>query len=212
MANIPERPLREVPWNIRDARQVSTCMEYLRLIRILAISGSLRRASTNSALVRAVAHLAEGPVHVSVYEELGSLPYFNPDVDEDDLHPAVARFRNLLKVSDGVVISSPEYAHGVPGVLKNALDWLVGSGELEEKPIALINASPRATHAWASLAETLDVMSAHVVPAASITLPLQGRSLDANAIVEDAELSTALRSAIAALAAAAREPVAHLSR
>ena len=89
--------------------------------------------------------------------------------------------------------------------MKNALDWVVGSGELIDKPVALINASPRATHATASLTETLRVMSARLVPAASTTLPLQGRGLDAAAIVADVELASALRSAIDALAAAARE-------
>ena len=81
---------------------------------------------------------------------------------------------------------------------------MVGSGELVNKPIALINASSRATHAWASLAGTLAGMSAHVIVEASITVPLDGRRLDANGIVGDAELSTALRSAIEALAGAAR--------
>ena len=109
-----------------------------------------------------------------------------------------------MQACDAVLISSPEYAHGVPGALKNALDWLVGSGELIDKPIALINASARATHAWASLAETLTVMSARVIRDASITVPLDGKALDANGIVGDIELSTALRSANEALAFAAR--------
>jgi chromate reductase, NAD(P)H dehydrogenase (quinone) len=163
--------------------------------------------SINSALVRAAALLAVGPIHVSVYNELGTIPPFNPDDDFEGAHPAVDRFRAQLRSSDAVLISSPEYAHGVSGVLKNALDWVVGSGDLEDKPVALVNASPRATHAHASLLETLTVMSAHVVPAASITLPLQGRSLDAYGIVDDRDLSAALRSAIASLAVVAREPV-----
>jgi NAD(P)H-dependent FMN reductase len=92
--------------------------------------------------------------------------------------------------------------------LKNALDWLVGSGELVGKPIALINASPRATHAWASLAETLTVMSARVVRDASVTVPLQGRTLDAAGIAADGDLSRTLRSAIEALVKAVQEPAA----
>jgi NAD(P)H-dependent FMN reductase len=179
----------------------------MRIIRILAISGSLRRASNNSALVRAIARLASGPVQVSTYDELGVLPPFNPDDDREPPYPAVARLRYRVQAADALVISSPEYAHGVPGTLKNALDWLVGSGELVDKPVALINASPRSAHAWVSLAETLTVMSAHVVPAASITVPLQGRALDANTIVEDPEMSETLRSAIVALVAAARDPL-----
>ena len=84
------------------------------------------------------------------------------------------------------------------------LDWVVGSGELVDKPIALINTSGRAKHAWASLAETMAVMSALVIPEASITVSLQGTTLDANGIIRNAELATALRAAIEALAFAAR--------
>jgi chromate reductase, NAD(P)H dehydrogenase (quinone) len=113
-------------------------------VRVLAISGSLRRASSNSALVGAVARLAPDAVEVSIYRELEALPPFNPDLDEDNAPAAVARFRAALQACDAVLISSPEYAHGVHGVLKNALDWVVGSGELVDKPIALINTSPHA--------------------------------------------------------------------
>jgi chromate reductase, NAD(P)H dehydrogenase (quinone) len=173
-------------------------------VRVLAISGSLRRASSNSALIGAVARLAPDAVEVSVYRELEALPPFNPDLDEDNAPAAVARFRAALQACDAVLISSPEYAHGVPGVLKNALDWVVGSGELVDKPIALINTSPRATHAQASLAETLTVMSAHVIIQASISVSVEGRSLDANGIAADAGRSTALKSAIEALVLAAR--------
>jgi chromate reductase, NAD(P)H dehydrogenase (quinone) len=141
---------------------------------------------------------------MSIYRGLAEIPPFNPDLDGDNVPEAVTRFRAALQACDAVLISSPEYAHGVPGVLKNALDWVVGSGELANKPVALINASGRATHAWASLADTLAMMSAHVIVEASITVPLDGRRLDANGIVWDAELSTALRSAIEALAGAAR--------
>jgi len=142
---------------------------------------------------------------MSVYRGLADLPAFNPDLDGDDVPDAVAAWRSTLQASDAVLISSPEYAHGVPGVVKNALDWVVGSGELVDKPIALINASRRATHAWASLADTLAVMTARVIPAASITVPLDGRSLDENGIVGDAALATALNAAIDALVLAVRD-------
>jgi NAD(P)H-dependent FMN reductase len=142
---------------------------------------------------------------MSIYRGLAELPPFNPDLDGDSAPEAVTRFRATLEASDAILISSPEYAHGVPGVVKNALDWVVGSGELIAKPIALINASARASRAWASLAETLAVMSAHVILEASITVPLDGRALDSNGIVGDDQLSTALRSAIDALARAARD-------
>jgi NAD(P)H-dependent FMN reductase len=142
---------------------------------------------------------------MSIYRGLAELPPFNPDLDGDSAPEAVTRFRATLEASDAILIPSPEYAHGVPGVVKNALDWVVGSGELIAKPIALINASARASRAWASLAETLAVMSAHVILEASITVPLDGRALDSNGIVGDDQLSTTLRSAIDALARAARD-------
>lgn len=195
----------EVYGNIQKAHLVYTFMDHEGPVRILAISGSLRRASSNSALVGAAARLAPDTVVMSIYHGLAELPPFNPDLDGDSAPEAVTRFRATLEASDAVLISSPEYAHGVPGVVKNALDWVVGSGELIAKPIALINASARANHAWASLAETLAVMSAHVILEASITVPLDGKALDSNGIVGDDQFSTALRSAIDALARAARD-------
>ena len=96
------------------------------------------------------------------------------------------------------MISSPEYAHGVPGVLKNALDWLVSSGETVGKPVALLNASPRSTYAQASLREILTTMAARVNETASVTVPLLGSALDAAGIVAHPELSAMLRAAMSA--------------
>src|SRR3954470_10779271 len=157
-------------------------------IRILAISGGLRAASSNTTLLRAVAALAPEGVAVELYDGLGDLPHFNPDLEAAPI-PSVTDFRARLKAADGVLISSPEYAHGVPGVLKNALDWVVGSGELVDKPVALLNASTRATRAWRSLVETLSVMSARVIREASITVALNGTRLDAKGIASDAQLA-----------------------
>lgn len=179
-------------------------MESLRVVRILAVSGSLRTASSNTALVRAAVELAPDGVEVRVYNGLAELPHFNPDLDDDTPPPPVVHLRSQLAAADAVLISSPEYAHGVPGALKNALDWVVGSGELMAKPLALVNASPRATRSQASLTATLTVMTATLVADASITMPLSGRSLDAGGIVADADLSRALGAALAALARAAR--------
>jgi len=159
--------------------------------------------SSNTALVHAAADLAPDGVEVQVYTRLAELPVFNPDLDGDQPPTVIAQFRLELQASAAVLISSPEYAHGVPGGLKNALDWIVGSGEIVGKPVALVNASPRATHAQASLAETLRVMSANLVADASIAVPLRGRYLDASGIVADMELSIVIRSALAALARAA---------
>jgi chromate reductase, NAD(P)H dehydrogenase (quinone) len=172
------------------------------MMRILAISGSLRAASSNTILLNAAAALAPENVEVIVYRGLADLPHFNPDFDGDAAHPAVADFRFRLCKSSGVVISSPEYAHGVPGVLKNALDWLVRSGELYEKPVALFSASPRATFAQASLTETLKVMTARLISEASTTVPLLGNNLDESGVISDPDMSQAIRSALVTFAQA----------
>jgi NAD(P)H-dependent FMN reductase len=103
---------------------------------------------------------------------------------------------------DGVLISSPEYAHGVPGALKNALDWLVRSGELYQKPVALVNASLRSTHAQASLTETLTTMTARLVPESCVTVALPSRNLDSSGTCSDPEVARVLSTGINALARA----------
>ncbi len=171
-------------------------------MRVLAISGSLRAGSSNTAVLRAMAALAPEEVQVVYYTGLSELPHFNPDLDTEIPPSTVGDFRSQLMASDGVLISSPEYAHGVPGVLKNALDWLVRSGELYEKPVAIVNASPRSTHAQASLVETLTTMTARLVPEACVTVALPSKSLDAPGICNDPEISRALLLAITAFARA----------
>jgi chromate reductase len=127
-------------------------------MKIIAICGSLRAQSSNLALLRAAATTAE----VEIFDGLGSLPHFNPDDDVEGATPppAVAALRKKLAEADGILISSPEYAHGVPGSLKNMLDWLVSDGALVDKPVALINASPiGGEFARDSLVETLRTMN-----------------------------------------------------
>ena len=170
-------------------------------MRILAISGSLRSASSNTRLLLAAAALAPAGVEVAVEAGLGELPHFNPDREGDDLG-AVTAWRARLESADALLICSPEYAHGVPGTLKNALDWVVGSGELIDKPLGLINAAPHAHHAQDSLAETLSVMTGWLVPGASVAVTLRDKSADPDALAADPDVSAALRGAIAALRAA----------
>lgn len=167
-------------------------------MRTLAISGSLRSGSSNTILLRAAVALAPETFEVSVYDGLATLPHFNPDLDNETVPSSVVDFRSQLQGSDGVLISSPEYAHGVPGVLKNALDWVVASGELYGKPVALLNASPRSVHAQASLKETLTVMMASLIPEASITVSLRSNKVDEASMISDPEISHALRSALVA--------------
>ncbi|MFL6246271.1 MAG: NADPH-dependent FMN reductase [Thermoanaerobaculia bacterium] len=169
-------------------------------MKIVAINGSLRKSSSNGALLRAARRVAPDDVEIAMYEGLADLPQFNPDLDMEGMTPPppVAELRQLLIEADAVLISSPEYAHGVPGALKNMLDWLVSVGELVDKPVALLNASPiGGAYAQASLLETLRTMNWRVVEEASLTEPFVGRKITGE-LTDEAALET-LRSALAAL-------------
>jgi len=176
-------------------------------VRLLAISGSLRRASANSAALDALARLAPDGVKVLVYRELAELPPFNPDDDvEDRPNPEpVERLRALIGASDALIIAAPEYAHGIPGVLKNALDWLVASEAFAGKPVALINTSPRAFHAQASLREILSTMAARMVPEAFTAISLTAKTVTAEDILADPTCARRLKEALDALIQALKE-------
>jgi chromate reductase, NAD(P)H dehydrogenase (quinone) len=171
------------------------------VISILAISGSLRAGSSNSAIVAAAEQLTSDDCAVFVFDGLDSLPPFNPD-READMPAAVSAWRESLQTADAVLISSPEYAHGVPGVLKNALDWVVGTGEFMHKPVALVNASAYSTFVTAQLTETLTVMMGDVCVATS--LPLSGRPTTAEDVLTQEPARLALVGALQTLADAAR--------
>ena len=176
-------------------------------MRLLAISGSLRRASSNTAAVEALARIAPDAVRVIVYRDLAKLPPFNPDddVDGEPKPESVEALRELVGASNAIVIASPEYAHGVPGALKNALDWLVASEAFAGKPVVLINVSPRAFHAQASLREILTTMAARLVPEAFATLPFGAKPGTAEEVLADPALVRRLTKSLEALLAALRQ-------
>lgn len=149
-------------------------------MRLLTLSGSLRARSSNGAVLRSALSLWDGPTGTA---DIGALPHFNPDLDGEDATPPapVAALRTAVADADALLLVSPEYAHGVPGVLKNALDWLVSSGECVGKPVAVITASPFPTggdHANAQLRETLRMMTGEVVTAACREIPAIGPKID----------------------------------
>ena len=180
-----------------------------RKFHIVAISGSLRARSANTQLLRALASVASPAANVVIYDEIGELPHFNPDMDEEGakLPDVVSDLRAFIAAADAVLISSPEYAHGVPGSLKNALDWLVSGSEMVGKPTGLLNASSRAIHAYASLEETLRTMSANVVYDALQVIPLDGRAWDVVALLSDNSVREAIERVVCALIMAARKPI-----
>ena len=168
-------------------------------MNILALSGSLRAASINSAYCRAAKRLAPPPLQVEVFEGLGELPLFNPDL-EAELPASVRVFRSAVAQANALVIASPEYAHGISGVMKNALDWLVGDEGFAGKAVVLVNTSARARHAQDALREVLQTMAARLLTEASLTLPLLGSCTTEEAMLASTDISGRIQASLQSLA------------
>jgi chromate reductase, NAD(P)H dehydrogenase (quinone) len=166
--------------------------------QLLTISGSLRAGSTNSTLLAAAAQVAPSGIEVKPYAKLAALPAFDPDADEDGVPvpESVAHWRAALSAADAVLFSSPEYAHGIPGAFKNALDWVVGSGELVDKRVGVVCPSAASQFAHPQIIEVLTTMSAVVVPRATVIIDLPRRGLDADRLANDPKVASVLRGVI----------------
>jgi chromate reductase len=165
-------------------------------MNILGLSGSLRVQSTNRALLAAMRDCAPDDCSLSIYDNLGRLPIFNPD---DELHPCaeVSRLIEIVAQADGLVIACPEYAHGVPGGLKNALDWLVSGEAAVGKPAMLVHASTRSQISRAALRETLKTMSFDVFDGEEVEIALIGkRSEEMATILGQVETRRLLRASL----------------
>lgn len=132
---------------------------------IFAISGSLREGSSNTSILHTIKSVAPAGVEFIIYDRIGELPHFNPDLDNQNLPPSVKELRGMVNRSNAILISTPEYAHGIPGSLKNALDWLVSTVLLENKPAGIIlGSASEGNFARESLVEILRTMNAKVDP------------------------------------------------
>lgn len=139
---------------------------------ILAVSGSLRKQSTNSRLLLEVGRYAGAGFSFELFDQLEALPHYNPD-REDQLTRVTELWINKVKEAEVVIFASPEYAHGIPGAFKNALDWLVGTDAFINKPYTLYCACPRPVHCPAQLLEVLNTMSGVHVQEADVTIDMQ---------------------------------------
>lgn len=162
-------------------------MESIVAIKVLGITGSLRSQSSNGAILHAAAGaLQEAGARYTLFEGIDELPHFNPDIAPTD---AVARLREAVAAADAVVIGTPEYAFGVPGVLKNALDWLVYTGEFNDKPVAAISSSSLyggGDKALASLLLTLKALGTIMDEASSLSIPSAGQKITGNELTDEA--------------------------
>lgn len=175
-------------------------MSTTSLPSILAISGSLRSHSSTQMLLAHIESMVAAKVRLTIYTGLAELPHFD---DREDTPASVEAFRKLVREADGILICTPEYAFGVPGSLKNALDWTVGTGEFVDKPVALITASSSGQHAHAALSLILSALSVHLLEEHCLLLPFIRAKLGKDGEWKDLEaqglVATLVDSFVAAL-------------
>jgi chromate reductase, NAD(P)H dehydrogenase (quinone) len=174
--------------------------------KIFAISGSTRNESTNLNLIRAITSLTSGKFEMDLYENISNLPHFNPDIEKVSAPESVTAFRNRIDAADGILICTPEYAMGVPGSLKNAIDWTVSSNNFYKKPTVLITASSVGQKGHAALLETLKVIDARMESGTQLIIPFASTKISKNCTISDEGVAVAISRLIDAFEALMNEP------
>jgi chromate reductase len=170
-----------------------------KIKKILAISGSTRQSSTNLNLINAIIELSKDALDIKVFQGLSEIPHFNPDLDNETPPSNVASFRKQLKEANGILICTPEYAMGVPGTLKNAIDWTVSSCEFSHKPVALITASSVGEKGHASLLETLRIIESNIPDSSQLLISYVQTKVSRDGKITDVNTLEEVRKLIASL-------------
>jgi chromate reductase, NAD(P)H dehydrogenase (quinone) len=167
---------------------------------IIAISGSLKTNGLHHQYILAIASILTDKLLITKFDGTGELPHYNPEIDIEEKTPvSVKRFRELIKAADGVLICTPDYAFGVPGTLKNALDWTVRSGEFSKKPVALITASSLGHRGHESLLQTLTALNAITTNLAQVVIPFAKTKINEQVTITDKETAQLLTQVLKAL-------------
>lgn len=169
------------------------------MFNVFAICGSTRAASSNLNVIQAIAGLARDRFTVELYTGLEQLPQFNPDRDNEDVPVEVADLRKQLRAADGVLICTPEYALGVPGALKNAIDWTVSSMEFSKKPVALVTASLSGEKAHQSLLGTLLIIESRITADSQLLISAVRTKMGNDATITDAATLNGIEKLICSL-------------
>jgi NAD(P)H-dependent FMN reductase len=170
---------------------------------IFAISGSLRSGSSNHAILQALGKMIPANITYTIFDGMSEIPAFDPGLENDETPIPVASFRKQLAAADAIIICTPEYAFGVPGALKNALDWTVSNASFSGKPTALITASTGGENAHEALIKTLGAIDAKMRPESTLLIQFVRSKIDLDGNVSDPDtvqkLKTLLNSFINSL-------------
>lgn len=166
---------------------------------IFAISGSLRKGSSNHTVLEFLGSLMPANIVYQLYDGVSKIPAFDPGLDNDNPPAAVADLRKQLSAADAIIICTPEYAFGVPGALKNAIDWVVSSGSFSGKPTALITASTNGEHAHEAMIKILGAVDAKLIEETMLLIPFIRTKINANGELTDGETIVKIRAVLRAL-------------
>jgi chromate reductase len=175
-------------------------------LRILAFAGSLRRESYNRALLRAAVGLAPEGLEIEIFD-LAEIPLYNGDVEAEGDPEPVARFKQAIAAADGVLMATPEYNHGVPGVMKNAVDWASRpprGAALTGKPVGIVGASPGMTgtaRGQSQLRQAFEFTQSYCMPQPELLVFRAHEKFDAEGRLTDAATAEHLRGYLDAFAA-----------
>lgn len=166
---------------------------------IFAISGSLREGSSNHNILQLLGKMIPAGTNYTIYDGLRDIPAFDPGIDTGAAPAPVADLREKLSQADGIIICTPEYAFGVPGALKNALDWMVSSGSFSGKPTALITASTGGENAHEAMIKILGAIDAKLTPETTLLIQFVRSKMDADGTVTDTDTTQRLKALFEAL-------------
>jgi len=167
--------------------------------KVIAISGSTRQNSVNHSLIKAIAELSAANLDITIFDSIANLPQFNPDNDGDDVAREVSNFRQQLNNADAIFICTPEYAHGVPGALKNAIDWTISSSQFPNKPTMLITASTGGNFGHKALMETLKAIEAKNIDNLQMVIPFVKTKISLDNKITDEKTLAEIKTLIAGL-------------
>ena len=161
---------------------------------IFAISGSLRSGSSNHNILRYLERMSPANVGFFIYDNLAGIPPFDPGNDHESPPGSVSEFSHHITHADAAIICTPEYAYGIPGQLKNALDWTVSSGSFTGKPTALITASTGGENAHEALIKVLGAIDANLLDEATLLISFIRSKMDSKGNINDAETAESLKA------------------
>jgi chromate reductase len=167
--------------------------------KILAICGSARQKSVNLNLIKAIVELFGDELDIKIFEGLSEIPHFNPDLDTGNPPGKVADFRRELTDAEGILICTPEYAMGVPGTLKNAIDWTVSSCDFSHKPVALITASSRGQSGHAHLLEILKVIESDIPDDSQLLISFVKTKVSSDGKITDGQTLAQVKELVSSL-------------